>query len=275
MRGRRNLRTDRKGMNPPASFSKTFSALCVGLTLAIASALVATHAVTAATPLPTASPCTTSMGMFPSEPQAYANVTPPPGSPVTPPPGLSIPSPNPSAYQQGVADATQQGLYATPGPGASPCSTAAGDLQERIYQSAMAFQGFVTCGLHGADGSEACMASVNQILLNAGIPAIGDPQPLGTNYVPDAVIGSGAGRLVPIAQSATVRGDLMVRHSAGETYMSAGGDEHITVCINTGCTEVISNASSTCTFGWISDYTLSYSGSPYIGGYSDFYRVLP
>jgi hypothetical protein len=163
---------------------------------------------------------------------------------------------------------------APPGGSGSPpplpnCSGGGNNLEAEIYAAAVAFEGHKTCGLHGADGADACMASVNQILMNAGIPPIGGG-PNGTNFIPTAVA---SGRLQSIPQSATVPGDLEVRHSPGDTYQSVGGDEHIAVCTNNGCTNVVSNASHDCTFGWNSDYTMCYSGSPYCGGYSDFYRV--
>lgn len=152
----------------------------------------------------------------------------------------------------------------------APCA-AAGDLQDLIYHAALAFVGTNTCGLHGADGSEACMASVNQIIMNAGIAPIG-PGPNGTNYIPAAVLGY-PGRLVEIPQSDTVPGDLMVRHSQGDTYYSSTGEEHISVCTVRYCTQVVSNSSSTCTFGWFSSSDMCYIGSPYCSGYSQFYRV--
>lgn len=107
------------------------------------------------------------------------------------------------------------------------------------------------------------MASINQILANAGIPPIG-PGSEGTNYIPAALA---SGRLQQIPQASTVPGDLEVRHSPSDA------DEHIAVCTTYGCTNVVSNASHNCTFGWFSGYTMCYSGSPYCDGYSAFYRV--
>jgi hypothetical protein len=165
-------------------------------------------------------------------------------------------------------------------PHLSLCA-AAGNLQDAIYRAAMAFVGTVTCNLHGAPGAEACMASVNQIIMNAGIAPIG-PQPNGTNFIPDAILHYG-NRLMEIPQSATVPGDLMVRHSPGDTYASnnPGDTEHVAVCIVRGCANVVSNSSSagspSCpgVFGWFSDFAMCYRGSPYCGGTSQFYRVLP
>lgn len=165
-------------------------------------------------------------------------------------------------------------------PTFAPCSVSGG-LQDAIYRAAMAFVGTSTCNLHGAPGAEACMASINQILQNAGIAPIG-PQPNGTNFIPDAILHYG-NRLVEISQSQTVPGDLMVRHSPGDTYTSnrPGDTEHIAVCQVRGCTNVVSNSSSagppSCpgVFGWFSGYEMCYSGSPYCHGTSQFYRVLP
>lgn len=180
---------------------------------------------------------------------------------------LSPPPPNVPISLPPIAPRLPQG------PSLPPCASVAGNLQAAIYAAAEAFIGTRTCGLHGADGADACMASVNQILMNAGIPPIGPP-PDGTNYIPTAVLAYGS-RLQPIPQADTVPGDLMVRHSPGDTYTSSGGEEHIVVCTAPGCTQTVSNASHDCTFGWHSDDTLCYAGSPYCNGYSDFYRVLP
>jgi|GEM_PF-5738588 len=209
------------------------------------------------------------------------------GAPIpqaTIPPGLHLPKVTDADIQaamQAGSDAARDILKHPPTPppntgakpvpgGLAPCA-ASGNLQDLIYHAALAFVGTNTCGLHGASGSEACMASVNQILMNAGIAPIG-PGPNGANFIPTAVLGY-PNRMVEIPQSATVPGDLMVRHSPGDTYFSSAGDEHITVCITYGCTEVVSNASSTCTFGWYSGFDLCYLGSPYCSGYSQFYRV--
>ena len=203
------------------------------------------------------------------------------------PPGLITDPNDPSiaaAIAAGEAQAAASGYNpASPGPlptmppgiTKNPCPNVdASNLAARIFAAAMAFRGSRTCGLHGAPGDNACMASVNQILINAGVRPIGSGL-YGTNSVPDAVVGSGAGRLLPIPPSDTVPGDIMVRHSPGETYSSYGGEEHITVCEVRGCSEVISNHSTGCIFSWESDYTLCYTGSPYCGGYSDYYRVVP
>lgn len=220
-------------------------------------------------PSPSASPC--------APPRAM------PADTATLPPGTHLPSISDADIQAAIAEGTKaaggvlQHLPTpppnrpSPQPDQAPCA-AAGDLQDLIYRAAMAFVGAKTCGLHNAPGDEACMASVNQILMNAGIAPIG-PGPNGTNSVPAAVLGY-PNRLVEIPQSATVPGDLMVRHSPSDTYTSATGSEHVTVCIDYGCRNVVSNASSTCTFGWFSGYELCYPNSPYCFGYSQFYRVV-
>lgn len=206
-------------------------------------------------------------GALPSIPPGA--IVAPTNVPRTPPAGLALstPPPNGSISLPPIAPGPPGG------PSLPPCALAAGNIQAAIYAAAEAFIGTRTCGLHGADGADACMASVNQILMNAGIPPIGPP-PDGTNYIPTAVLAYGS-RLQPIPQADTVPGDLMVRHSPGDTYTSSGGEEHIVVCTVPGCTQTVSNASHDCTFGWQSDDTLCYAGSPYCNGYSDFYRVLP
>jgi hypothetical protein len=157
-------------------------------------------------------------------------------------------------------------------------------LGPKIANAAQVFFGKETCGLHGAADNEECMAAVNQILMNAGIPPLG-AGPYGSNYVPGAILpGLQSGRIVQIPQNQARPGDLTVRHSKDDTYTSAGGDEHIGICMASQCTEVFSNSSHAHTgdpncptgvFDYVSPPGMdNYATSPYIGGYSDFYRVV-
>lgn len=217
----------------------------------------------AAAPAPVPSPCgTSSTGMTPP--------TLPQGVPTALPTTIPFPATMPKNIS---TTASTQGAPASPPPlpkatsMPADCGTAppGGSMQQRIGDAAKAFVGTITCGLHGAPGSEACMASVNQILINAGVAPLG-PGPFGSNYIPTAVA---SGRMQPIPQSATVPGDLVVTRSRDDS------DEHIGVCETYGCTDVLSNASHDCTFGWESGPDMLYAGSPFFGGSSTFYRVLP
>lgn len=193
----------------------------------------------------------------------------PPNLPSAPPgnpgnlPQLNSPDVQ-AAIARGNAQAAANGM---PG-GASPSTVnciprPSGNEAAAIFAAAEAFYNANTCGLHGAPGNEACMAAVNQVIMNAGYPPIG-PGPYGTNYIPTAVV---SGRMQQIPQAMTVPGDLVVTHSRDEV------DWHIGVCETYGCTSVLSNASSVCRFVWRSGPSMDYPGSPYTGGYSLFYHV--
>jgi hypothetical protein len=64
---------------------------------------------------------------------------------------------------------------------------------------------------------------------------------------------------------------------AGDIVM-AKGYEHIGVCMNDGCTEVLSNSSSRASFAWKSDQTFGgyYNGSEYLSEapVEEIYRVV-
>jgi hypothetical protein len=194
---------------------------------------------------------------------------PPVSSLSTEPPVSSLPTEPPQDALQSAPPVTLPS--ASPLPSSVPCPGT--NVESSIYNNSQIFYGQPTCGLHGAPGDEACMAAVNQVLINAGVAPLGPGQ--GFNYIPDAISwGLAHGRLQEIPQAATAPGDLEVRHSADDTYASSGGDEHIGICQTYGCTTVLSNHSSSCNFSWYSDPTMCYNGSPYCGGYSNYYRVL-
>lgn len=217
-------------------------------------------------PVQGAVPCATPLAAFPFAPLApVAGVTPPASAATAPP---SLPTPPPNLATPGSAQFTPAPL---PKATAPPCPKSA---QEAILQAALNARGMYTCGLHGATGDEACMASINEVLLRAGIVPLGAGAQ-GSNYIPSAILpGVSSGRLVQIAQPQTVPGDLEVRHSLGDSYTGIGGDEHVGVCLTYGCTQVLSNHSSTCIFSWQSSPDMCYAGSPYCGGYSDYFRVI-
>ncbi len=210
------------------------------------------------------------------------------GPSATPSPSPSpISTPTPSSCQPGGGTTNIAGAPAQPQPLAEACSPPPPpypSIQARIYKAAENFFGQETCGLHGAPPRDQCMAAVNQVLLNAGLQPLG-PGANGSNYVPTAILnGLKSGRLIAIAQKDAGPGDLVVRHSPGDTYTSVSGNEHIGVCETKECTQDISNSSSahtgdpTCptgVFRWRSPSTMdNYDGSPYLHGYSDFYRVV-
>jgi hypothetical protein len=69
-----------------------------------------------------------------------------------------------------------------------------------------------------------------------------------------------SGRGTQLDQASTMPGDIAVQ----------AGASHVGICLNQGCTRVISNASGPALFSWISgpDFAPSYTG-----GVGRFYRV--
>jgi cell wall-associated NlpC family hydrolase len=248
-------------------FARFPGALAAAIALAMVGMAVAAPPVDAATspkPSPTCSPI------------PGLSATPPPGSMQTPPPGSAAMTPAISAaVQAGTAAATANGsvgnvssltpsqfsqlaalaksLCPSPAPVVPTSSEAAA-----IYAAAERFIGTNTSALFGAAGgwgTEACMFSVNQILQNAlGKTLAGD-----TGYVPNGVAALQAGGGVQISQSEAQPGDIAV----------ADGEGHIGICLNVGCTQVISNSSSNGSFTWVSNgnFAPSYTGP------STFYQV--
>jgi hypothetical protein len=137
-------------------------------------------------------------------------------------------------------------------------------VSSKIFAAAQAFEGTSTCGVPGTDGGKnACMWAVNQVI----DMALGHYVAGGTAYIPTAVAAFDAGAASQIPQSATVPGDLVVVTS------SDGDDMHIGVCMAYGCTDILSNSSSNCSFTWHSHSLFAYAGSPYNGGSAAFYRL--
>jgi hypothetical protein len=97
-------------------------------------------------------------------------------------------------------------------------------------------------------GTVACAWAVNQVLTSAGIsPIDGDSVQSMEN-----ALTSGRGTLVDPSQAKA--GDIVIQ----------AGDGHVGICMNDGCTQVISNSSSHASFTWVSNtsFSPSYSGGP-------------
>jgi hypothetical protein len=132
---------------------------------------------------------------------------------------------------------------------------AAADLNATILAAALKLKGMPTSD--GPDGGRnACAWTVNRVLQEANIPALGDTP----NYVPAVleVLKSGRGQLV--SPHAAKAGDLVI----------AAGEAHIGISLDDGCKTVLSNSSSRARFCWESN--VDYEG--YYGGSSTIYRLL-
>ena len=123
-----------------------------------------------------------------------------------------------------------------------------------IATAAIALEGMSTAD--GPDGgNQACAWAVNKVLTAAGVA------PLDTDSVPALENALTSGRGTLIDSSSARAGDIVVE----------GGDQwHVGICMNNGCTRVISNSSSRASFRWISDTNFDsyYGGTP-----SRIYRV--
>lgn len=141
-----------------------------------------------------------------------------------------------------------------PASGPSGISTAStGAASSRISSAANAYRGASTASGPGG-GRLACAWAVNNVLRNAGVSTIdGD-----TVVSMESVLQSGRG--TPIDQSAAQPGDLVIEAGAG----------HVGICLNSGCSQVISNSSSRARFDWISSTSFSPS---YSNGPGRIYRV--
>jgi hypothetical protein len=149
-----------------------------------------------------------------------------------------------------------KGTASIPGVGTGPAPTPAqtsgpvpppDNTQTGIAAATNAYIGASTAA--GPDGgNKACAWAVNNILKNAGIaPIDGDSVPR-----MEAALLSGRGSL--IEQSSAVPGDIVIQAQTS----------HVGICLNVGCTQVISNASGNATFTWRSgtDFAPSYKAGP-------------
>lgn len=142
----------------------------------------------------------------------------------------------------------------TPGTTTTTTSSAPSTaFSTRICSAAASYRGHSTSAGPG-NGRLACAWAVNNILTNANISNIGSTNVAGME---SALRG---GRGTAVSASSAVCGDIIIE----------AGDDHVGVCLNAGCSQVISNSSSHATFSWRSgpDFAPSYSS-----GMGRIYRV--
>ena len=165
-------------------------------------------------------------------PAAIASTpTPPPTPPPVTPPQMPPSAPQPAPVQ------------------------AATDLNATILAAALKLKGMSTS--EGPDGGRnACAWTVNRVLHEANIPALGD----NPKYVPAVLEALKSGRGQLVAPHAAKAGDLVI----------AAGEYHIGISLDDGCQTVLSNSSSRARFCWESN--VDYDG--YYGGSSTIYRLL-
>ncbi len=135
------------------------------------------------------------------------------------------------------------------GGGTGGFSLGGSGLPSNIAAAAAAAQANSMSSANGpGGGTVACAWAVNQVLSSTGIA------PIDTNNVQsmENALTSGRGTLVDPSQA--VAGDIVIQAQDG----------HVGICMNNGCTQVISNSSSHATFTWVSNtsFSPSYSGGP-------------
>lgn len=141
----------------------------------------------------------------------------------------------------------------------STCSApvASGEISQRIFQASQNAYGMDTSAGPGR-GNVACAWAVNKVLNKAGIATIGSNPNLVVSVQNDLE----AGRGQQVARSQAEPGDLVLA-------VGSGSRQHIGICQNNGCTQVLSNSSSKASFSWKSN--TDFGG--YYGVSSKIYRV--
>lgn len=117
-----------------------------------------------------------------------------------------------------------------------------------VYKAAQQMMGMDTSA--GPDaGNLACAWAVNKVLVKAGHKPLG----ANTDYVPSVEADLQGGRGELIGRKWAKPGDVVI----------AGSQAHIGLCMNQGCTQVLSNSSSRAKFSWRSgtDFDGYYGGS--------------
>lgn len=148
-------------------------------------------------------------------------------------------------------DASDACINVADTPGALPGITArpvpsggevvAGNIQQRICTAARNYRGTSTAA--GPSGGRlACAWAVNNVLANANVSRVdGDS-------VRDMESVLRGGRGARIEASAAQCGDIV---------LVTGASNHVGICLNAGCSQVISNSSSRRSFSWMSGPTFA------------------
>lgn len=170
---------------------------------------------------------------------------------VAQPPAMFAPPPTPTH----MAFPQPPDTFAVAPPTSAPAQqTAIPDLNAKILASALKLRGISTAD--GPDGgNNACAWTVNKVMQDAGIRAIGD----NPNYVPSVLDALQLRRGQQVSKESAKAGDLVVAH----------GEAHIGIGLTDGCSRVLSNSSSRACFVWESD--TDFDGS--YGGQSTIYRL--
>ncbi len=202
------------------------------------------------------SPTVVPMSLAPA-PIALAPVTATPGSTLE---SAIAPPPDPSP-DQSINSSTDASAAFTASPEISPeasansAPTAMGDWNAAIAKAAHVLRGMSSAEGPG-DGKDASAWMFNLVLLQAGLPSLGDDP----NQVPSLVESLKQGRGQRVERSQAKAGDIVVSHD----------EQQIGIGLKDGCERVLSNSPSLAAFIWESD--IDFDGS--YGGPSTIYRLL-
>jgi hypothetical protein len=158
----------------------------------------------------------------------------------------------PGVAQGGGGNVTNNNTNTT-NPSNTPVSS--GPLVAAIVNAANSYRGASTADAPGTNfGRLACAYAVNEVLKIAGVA------PIDNLNVASMEQGLQGGRGTRVTQSEAQAGDIVIE----------AGASHVGICLNSGCTQVLSNSSSKASFSWTSgpDFSPSYSN-----GIGRFYRV--
>jgi predicted chitinase len=157
-----------------------------------------------------------------------------------------------AGYAQKYYDAIKSTLSSATASTSGNCGGSgaplAGSVQQRIYQSAKNAYGESTASGPGG-GNVACAWEVSRVLKRAGITNVS------SDGVPELVNQIKATGGAQIAASQAQPGDIVIAHDMA----------HVGVCMNAGCTQVLSNSSSQAAFKWQSNTNFDgyYGGASY------------
>ena len=132
-----------------------------------------------------------------------------------------------------------------------------GVMQANIYSAASAARGMSTANAPNTNnGQLACAWVVNEVLKRSGLA------PIDSESVVSMKAALDGGRGTSVTQSQAKAGDLVL--------ITTSGGNHVGICMNTGCSSVLSNSSSRASLSWNSGPTFAPS---YTNATPVFYRV--
>lgn len=155
---------------------------------------------------------------------------------------------------ESIIDGSLTLVTAPPGPDGGAQGDFVGDdstIPGRICAAASQSQGMSSRNAAGTNGGRlACAWAVNQVLSRAGV------RPMGGLSVRAMEGALRSGRGMQIQQNSARCGDIVL--------VTGSRSNHVGICMNAGCTRVISNSSSRASFNWISGPQFpGYASTPY------------